>query len=331
MDDFDSEKLAQDLKNDFGGVFEKEENTVSHADIFKKLDEAEKKRKEKNNHSASSLASKFQDPTLLAASIPLGVGTSIAQHVAPSSEAQLLVKQLQREAMQNVVKGNVPPSGLTSIQKYAGSQQSAIAPQHINPVVGTPSNVQSRIVTPLTEGTNRVLNVAPSARPIPGSEAGLIHEGTPSSTQAIQNNPLLNKAKVNVPAVSSGSRAAEQLATLMEDMRPSQRKMIESMLQKGYAIPDALKIFGRISIPVAVASVPQEVSSAYEAFKKGDYPRMVSSGLGALGGTALGVGTGLAAIGLAPEIAGGLALTGGISSLAPVAHAVYDYLNPSKP
>jgi hypothetical protein len=97
-------------------------------------------------------------------------------------------------------------------------------------------------------------------------------------------------------------------------------------------VPTVFKtLLKKIAVPAAVASIPQEASSAYDAFKKGDYPRMLSSGAGALGGTAIGLGAGLGALALAPELAGGLALTGGIASMAPVVHAAYDYLRPSKP
>ena len=332
MSGFDPDALRSELEKSYGTVIPGVEEKLDHGTIFKNLDEFEKKSKGKKETTARSPVSYFQDPGLALTSAVLAPSTAIAQHVTPPREAQLAASKLRKEAAEYVRTGQVPPSGLHPIQTYAASQQNVIPAQNINPVLSTPSNVQTRLVTPLTEGTERVLQYAPNVEPIPGSEIGLVHEGTPASRAAVENNPLLKTAKVNAPAVGSGSATAEQLAALMENMNPQQRKTIESLLQKGYAVPDLFKkIFGKIAVPAAVASVPEEAASAWEAYKKGDYPRMVSSGLGAVGGAALGAGAGLGALALAPELAGGLALTGGLASLAPVAHAVYDYLNPTKP
>lgn len=333
MSDFDPDALRSELQKSFGtSEAPQEKSEISHSDIFSALAKDAADRKAKELKTSSGILKQFQDPSLWPYSAPLAIGTGLAQYAAPPREAQLAAAQLQREARAAVRSGNVAPSGLTSIQRYAGSQQNIIPPQNVNPALATTSNVQTQLVKPLTEGTERLMEYAPGAKPVPGSETGLVHEGTWRSAQQVEGTPAATKAKVNVPAVSAGSKTAERLAEMMEGMSPTQRKAIESMLQRGYAIPDVFKkILGRVAVPAAVASIPQEASAAYEAYRKGDYPRMVTSGLGALGGTALGVGAGLGAFALAPEIAAALALGGGTAALAPVGQAVYDYFNPPKP
>lgn len=299
-----------------------------HDDIFAALDKQARSKKPKEK----SLFEYFVDPSLAATSAALGFGTSAAQYVAPSRESQILAKNIIKEAEEAVRTGKVLPSGLTGVQKYAEGVQDVIPGKNINPILQTPSNVQQRLVKPIAEGTEKVLEKFPGAKIIPGSETGLIHEGTLNLSKSLENNPLVKSANVDVPNVTSGSKSANRLALMMESMNPQQRKVIENLLAKGYGSFDVFKkAIGKVATPLAVASVPEEISSAKEAYETGNYPRMISSGLGALGGTALGAGAALGAAALAPEIAGGLALAGGAASMAPIAHGIYNYFYPSKP
>jgi hypothetical protein len=273
----------------------------------------------------------FTNPALLTTSGVLGAGTVGAQHMTLPYEVRKEAHNLRRQAAEYVKSGKVPPSGLTSMQTYAGTQQNAIAPQNVDPIKSaTPSLVQKNVVQPLTTGTQKMLTVAPGAQPVPGSETGLVHTGAPSTVKELAtSNPLTKAATINAPAVTEGTNSAERLLELSQNLSPNQKKMLGSLLQKGYSFPDVLGFFGNVikktAVPLAVASIPEQLHMANEYRKVGDYPHMISSGMGALGGAALGAGTGLAAIAAAPEIAAGLGVAGTVAGLAPLAHSAYDW------
>ena len=141
---------------------------------------------EKGKSSTGEFSKALTNPALLAGSAVLGAGTVGAQRIALPTEVQKAAHEIRREAAEYVKSGKVPPSGLTSIQKYAGSQQNAIAPQNIDPIHSTPSLVQQNVVHPLTAGTQKALEIAPGAKTVPGSEVGLVTEGHPATVKSLE-------------------------------------------------------------------------------------------------------------------------------------------------
>jgi multidrug efflux pump subunit AcrA (membrane-fusion protein) len=151
-----------------------------------------------------------------------------------------------------------------------------------------------------------------------------------------------------VSAQSEAETAAQQLAaaqsragrlqgivdTLGSSLSPVQQKVLAALGPKAASVmPDVIrggshlvgKLFSKLAVPAAVAMVPSEVENAWNAAKQGDWSHAATQGLGALGGTALGVGAGLGALALAPETAATLGTAGAIAGLAPLAQSAYDY------
>lgn len=210
--------------------------------------------------------------------------------------------------------------------------------------------VQQEVIPKNVEAQATINRIAPGARKVKESSLWLTPSGeqdvgadVSAAKQTLQEQQALAARRLTAAQSISdaASRRAAQLAASQDalnsqllartaELSPVQRRAAEALGSDATKyLPDVIRgaggLLSRIAVPLTVAAVPGQASEAWRAAKEGDWQHAITSGLGALGGTAVGAGAGLAALGLAPEIATGLGAAGLAAGLAPLGQSAYDW------
>jgi len=127
------------------------------------------------------------------------------------------------------------------------------------------------------------------------------------------------------------NKSAQQTASLNNkttDISPAQASKAEQIATKGSKFGDILetggRIFRKVAGPLNAAAIPYEFNQAVDAYQNGDTTGAIKHGISAAGGLAQFAPAAAATIGLAPEIAAGTAVAGGLAGAGVLAHDVYE-------
>lgn len=143
-----------------------------------------------------------------------------------------------------------------------------------------------------------------------------------AQTQANQTQQELNRLT---------NKSAQQTASLnnkLTDISPAQASNAEKIANEGSKFGDLLETGGRFARkvlgPVNAAMIPYEFNQAVDAYKSGDTTGAIKHGINVAGGLAQ-YAPAAAAVGLmAPEVAAGTAIAGGLAGAGTLAHDVYE-------
>jgi hypothetical protein len=185
------------------------------------------------------------------------------------------------------------------------------------------------------------LQMMAADRAAQGSHAAAVQDVKDKVSSAIQPHKdlaqnRLSRAQMNFDASKDNLNQLSMKNNLLNNeltsdtarMKPTLAAQAENVASQGSKFGDFINAGGRlirkVAAPLNVAMIPSEIQSAQEAYNKGDYRGALGHGLGAAGGALTGLGEGALALGLAPELAGGAAIAGGLAGAASLGNEAYE-------
>ena len=121
---------------------------------------------------------------------------------------------------------------------------------------------------------------------------------------------------------------SNNMTSKTSELKPGLSTTAENLASKGSKFSDALDLGGRllkkVATPALVASIPYEGHQAWEEAQKGNWTEAAKHGIGAAGGLAQLAPAAAAAGLMAPELAAGAAVVGGLAGLGVLGHDIYE-------